>query len=60
MSKKHKNEIRLFCISKCNHMSVYDLLNNTVICSKDTVKSNRIDQSDMNHTAGEQSGHGLI
>jgi len=39
---------------------VYDLLNNTVICSKDTVKSDRIDQSDMNHTAGEQSGHGLI
>jgi len=38
MSKKHKNEIRLFCISKCNHMSVYDLLNNTVICSDDTVK----------------------
>ena len=60
MSKKQRYEIRLFCIWKCNHKFVYDLLNNTVICSKDTVKSDRIDQSDMNHTAGEQSGHGLI
>jgi len=30
-------------IWKCNHMFVYDLLNNTVICSDYTVKSDRID-----------------
>jgi len=43
MSKKHKYEISLFCIWKCNHMFVYDLLNNTAICLDDTVKSDRID-----------------
>ena len=41
-------------------MFVYDLLNNTVNCLDDTVKSGGIDQCDMNHKAGEQSGHGLI
>ena len=41
-------------------MFVCDLLNNTVICSDDTVKSERTDWCDMNHRAGEQSGRGLI
>ena len=42
MTKKHRYEIRLFCIWKCNHMIVYDLFNNTVICSDDTVQSDRM------------------
>ena len=41
-------------------MFVYDLLNNTVICSDDRVKSDRIFKCDMTQKAGEQSGHGLI
>ena len=42
MSKKNRYEIRLFCIQKCNHTLVYDLFNNTVVCSDDRVKSDRM------------------
>ena len=42
MLKKHRYEIKLFCIWKCNHMFVYDLFNHTVICSDDTVKADRM------------------
>jgi len=32
-------------------MFLYDLINNTVICSDDTVKSDGIEYCDMNHKA---------
>jgi hypothetical protein len=35
---KETDKIRLVCVCKCNHMFVYDLFNNAVICSDDTVQ----------------------
>jgi hypothetical protein len=35
---KENDKIRLVCVCKCNHIFVYDIFNNAVICSDDTVQ----------------------
>jgi hypothetical protein len=45
ISKKHRYEIRWFCVWKCNHMFVCDLFNNTVIWSAVTLKSDMMNSA---------------